>query len=77
MASEPIVKDFNVLKQIRFRRRFGLILASINQLYFQGAEETFGRSVIPTIAIAAHTRTHLVLGQQRLIIIAGILAARS
>ena len=64
MTSEPIVKDFNVLKDIRFSLHFGWVMAMMNQLCFQGAKETFHRRIIVTIAGAAHTTTHVMLGQQ-------------
>lgn len=76
VTPEAIVKNFNVLKNIRFSLRFGLIVAiMMNQLWFQRAKKAFGGDIVVTVTLAAHTTTHLILGQQGLILVAGVLTA--
>ena len=59
MSSETIVEKFNVLKDTSFSLRLSEILAMMNQLSFQGAEETFHGSIVVTITGAAHTTLDL------------------
>lgn len=53
VTSEAIIEDFNVLQNIRFSLRFGLVMAMMNQLRFQRAKKAFGGGVIVTITLAA------------------------
>ena len=75
VTPEAIVKDFNVFKDVSFSLGFGLVMAMMNQLCFQGVKETFHWGIVVTIASAAHTTLPLIFGQQGLIIFAGVLTA--
>ena len=75
MASETIVEHFNVLKNIRLSFGPGGVMTMINLFGFQRTDTTFHRRIIVAIALTAHTNLKLMLGQQGLIVMAGILAA--
>lgn len=47
----------------------------MNQLAFQGGKETFHRGIVITIAPPAHTSLQVMISQQSLVVVAGILTA--
>jgi len=75
MASQAIVENFNVFKNVSLGLHAGEIMTLMDQLSFQGAKETFHGSIVVAIALAAHTSLNLIFGQPMAIILAGILTA--
>jgi len=71
----PIVENFDVFKDIQSGLISGDKVAVKGQFCFEGSEESFYGGIVITVALAAHTIDHLMLCQQCLIIVAGILAA--
>ena len=55
----PIVKDFDVVKDIRPRQIARLVDAFLDALFLQAAEEGFGHGVVPAIATSAHAGLQL------------------
>jgi hypothetical protein len=75
MTSITVVENFNVFKNIQSGLISGGVVPIKDQLDFESSEKTFHRGVVKTITFAAHTTDHLILCQQSLIFIAGVLAA--
>jgi len=75
MSSMPIVETLNVSEDVTFGLVRRIVFATMNQLGLNGTEETFHGGVIVGISLATHTRLDAMVGQQRLVFIAGILAA--
>ena len=77
MTPIPVVENFDVFKNIQSGLISGGVVAVKGQLGFERTKETFHRCVVITIAFAAHgNRTdHLRLCQQKLVVIASVLAA--
>lgn len=68
MATHTVVKQFDVFKDTEIRFLFGGDVFSIERFNLKASEERFHRCVIPTIAVAAHTRLYLFLKQEPLIL---------
>ena len=75
MTPITIVKNLDVFKNIQAGLISGSVVAVKGQFSFERAEETFHRRVVIAVTLATHATDHLELCQQRLILIAGILAA--
>ena len=54
MKSFTIVKHLNVFEYILLSLGSGLIVLMMDQFCFQGMEEAFRDTIIPTVAFAAH-----------------------
>ena len=74
MKALVIVKDLNVLKDIRFCLPTGNVVTVMNQLRLECGKETLHRCVIVDIARAAHAGERLVAAQQMLVACTGVLA---
>lgn len=55
----PIVKDLDVVKDIRPCQIASLVDAFLDTLLLQAAEEGFGHRVVPAIATSAHAGLQL------------------
>ena len=75
MASGAIVESLDVEKDICHRCHTSLIKSMIDRLSFQRTKETFCRSIVIAIALAAHAGCDVIVRQKFLEIIACVLAA--
>jgi len=55
MASLPVVKDFDIVKELRSGFLPDVVVPIMNQFHLEGVEETFSHRVIPTIPLPTHT----------------------
>jgi hypothetical protein len=55
MAPLPVVKNFNVVKDIPSSFLTRVVVPAMNKLHLEGVEKALGHSVIPTIPLPAHT----------------------
>ncbi len=55
MASLPIIKHFDIVKDLGLSLLACLIVPAMNEFHLQRVEEAFGHRIIPTIPLAAHT----------------------
>ena len=74
MTPSTIVESLNVEKDIRHGFLARPINSMMNQLRFERTEETFYRRIVVAIAATTHAGRDVVVGQQRLESIAGVLA---
>src|SRR5512141_662180 len=75
MTARCIVKPFDVGNDVMLRFEPGGILASADQLGFEGAEETLHGRIVVAVADATHAGHELVSAQLGLIVRAGVLTA--
>src|SRR5436309_2817505 len=75
MPPLPVVEDLEVIEQLGARRRPRGPRRVVDELDLQRREETLGHGVVPTIAPAAHAAHDPVLGQDALVVAAGVLTA--
>ena len=73
MDSLAVIEPLDVAKDALPGLRPGEILAMVNKLPFEGAEETLSRCIIPAVAFAAHAADGSMFGQKALKVFAGIL----
>lgn len=73
MAAIPIVKDFDVVKDVRSCQITRLVDAFLDTFLFQATKEGFGDCVVPTIATSAHAGLELMRVAEALPIIASVL----
>src|SRR2546428_9148164 len=75
MPPPPVVEDLEVIEQLAARRRPRGPRRVVDELDLQRREETLGHGVVPAIAPAAHAAHDPVLGQDALVVAAGVLTA--
>src|SRR5262245_59788019 len=75
MPPLPVVKELDVLDELRARRRPRVPHGVENKLDLQCGEEALGDRVVPAIAAAAHTADDAVLGENALVGAASVLTA--
>jgi len=73
MPSLPVVENLEVIEQLGARRRPRGPRRVVDELDLQRREETLGHGVVPAIASAAHAAHDPVLGQDALVVAAGVL----
>ncbi len=74
MSPSAIVIHFHILKDLSSRFISGSELMPVDQLDLQSVKKALCNGIIPAITLPAHAPDELVLRQDRLEIIAGILA---
>jgi hypothetical protein len=55
MASLPIVKHFNIVKDLAQSLLTGVIRPAMNEFHFKRVKEAFGHSIVPAILSSIHT----------------------
>jgi hypothetical protein len=75
MAPTAIIERFDIFENSGACGGTRLPMALVNQFRFQGSEKAFRDSVVPTISTAAHASDDPVLGEETLVVVAGVLAA--
>ncbi len=75
MAAQAVVKYFYVLEDRSTSLSSRLEILMVDQLGFDRSIKALHYRVVPTVAFAAHAARHVVLLQQVLVVIAGVLAA--
>lgn len=73
MNPSAVIESLDIVKDTLPGLRSAVIAAVEDNLPFQYAEEALNRSIVPAVAGAAHAADHAVLGQQHLIVFAGVL----
>jgi len=73
MSPSAIVIHFHILKDLPSRFIPGPELMPVDQLDLERVEKTLRNGIIPAITLPAHAPDELVLSQDRLEVIAGIL----
>ena len=64
VTPSPIVEHFDVLKDILCRLVPCAVLAMINELSLQSAEETLDAGIVPTVPLSRHAAGYAVRGEQ-------------
>src|SRR2546426_1828385 len=75
MSPLPVVEDLKVIEQLGARRRPRGPRRVVHELDLQRREETLSHGIVPAIAAAAHAAHDSVLGQDALVVAAGVLTA--
>src|SRR5690606_2088446 len=75
VPSIPIVKDFNVVKDIGTGQITGFVDTLADSFLLQATEERLSNSVVPAVSTATHARLQVVGLAEALPVIAAILAA--
>jgi len=75
VATTPVIKYFDVFKQVRNRVSMRGVPSFVNSFVLQAVEEAFSWGIVPTISFAAHRTCHSVLGELLLKGMTGVLAA--
>jgi hypothetical protein len=75
MSPLAIIIHLDVFKDSSFRFIPCPKLVPMNQFNLERVEETLRHGIIPAVALFTHTAGNLILGQQRLKVVTGILAA--
>src|SRR5437867_10811977 len=75
MPPLPVVEDLEILEEFDARRGPRGPGRVVDELDLQRREETLGHRVVPAIAPATHAADDPVLGQDALIVAAGVLTA--
>ena len=75
MCPSSIVIHLHIFKDLSFCFLARQEPAPVSQLHFERVEKTLSNGIVPTIAFPAHTADKLVIAQDLLEIIPGILAA--
>src|SRR6202046_294542 len=70
-----VVEDLDVFDERRPRLGTRGEVGVVDQLLLQRGEEAFHRRVVPAVGLAAHAARDAVLGQEELVVLAGVLAA--
>ena len=63
MAAVPIVKAFEIAKDVHACRGMGMVVLVLGTLGFERTPKTFHDSIIVTVAGAAHAQFHPVVSQ--------------
>ena len=75
VPTQPIIEHFHVLKDVLSRLVPCAVLALIDELSLQCAEETLDTGIVPTVSPSRHAAGHAVVGEPLLLCRGGILAA--
>lgn len=73
IPSEAVVQEFDVFEQAEAGFLSGFVLFVMNQFLLQGGEEGFHCRIVPLVFFAAHRTRDAVLGEQSLVVLAGVL----
>jgi hypothetical protein len=67
LLSNPVVEDFNVLRDLAFGLLPGGEAAMMHQFGLQGAPTAFHWGIVPTVTLATHGGLHAELPEQFLV----------
>src|SRR6266508_1497813 len=63
VTTTPIVKDFDIRKEVGYRGVSRLVACAVHSFILQAVEEAFARSIVPAVSFPTHRADHPVLGQ--------------
>jgi len=72
----PIIKHFDIFKNIHLCFLTGFITSVMNELHLERMEKTLSHRITPTVALTTYTEIYSMNIQQGLKIVAGILDPR-
>ena len=75
MTPFSVVKDFNIVKQAAGRFRPAEVPVMIYPFGFQQTKEAFCNCVVIAVPLATHATSHIMLGEQILVITGSVLTA--